>query len=72
MKINVENIRTVKVGRPLIAKLDNRRDCNSARNLVSYVNNTYPIKDHRYKVHVTTDNYIYISLIPTDDEENNV
>lgn len=43
MKINVNDIKKVKVGKPLIAALGSRLECNTCRNLVSYVNNTYPV-----------------------------
>ena len=63
MKINVNDSKKIKVGKPLIAAMNNRLECNTCRNLVSYVNNTYPIEGHRYSVHVTKENVVSISLI---------
>ena len=63
MKINVEDIKKIKVGKPLITAMSNRLECNTCRNLVSYVNNTYPVDGHRYSVHVTKENVVSISLI---------
>ena len=63
MKINVDDIKSIKVGKPLMAALGSRLECNTCRNLVSYVNNTYPVDGHRYSVHVTKDNVVSISLI---------
>lgn len=63
MKINVNDIKKVKVGKPLIAALGSRLECNTCRNLVSYVNNTYPVDGHRYRVHVTKENVVQISLV---------
>ncbi len=62
MKINVNDIKKIKVGKPLIAVMNNRLECNTCRNLVSYVNMTYPVEGHRYSVHVTKENVCQISL----------
>ena len=64
MKINVDDIKSIKVGKPLIAALGSRLACNFCRNLVSYVNNTYPVDGHRYSVHVTKEHVVQISLLP--------
>lgn len=63
MKITVDDIRKIKVGKPLIKLLDERRECYYTRNLVTYVNNSYPVEGHRYTVHVTKDNIVSISLV---------
>ena len=63
MKISVSDIKKIKVGKPLITALASRLECNTCRNLVSYVNNTYPVDGHRYKVHVTKENVVSISLV---------
>lgn len=63
MKITVEDIRKIKLGRPLIKPLDTKLECTTTRNLVSYVNNCYPVEGYRYSVHVTKENVVSISLI---------
>ena len=64
MKIHVKDIRKIKPGKPLIVALDSRLACNTARNLVSYVNMSYPIDGHKYRVHITKENIIQVSLVP--------
>lgn len=66
MKITVEDIKQVRPGKPLIKILENRLACNTLRNLVSYVNLTYPVDGYRYTVHVTRENVVSISLIEKD------
>ena len=63
MKINVEDIKKVTPNRPLVIQLPNRLECNSTRNLVSYVNNTYPVDGYRYRVHITKDHTVIVSLV---------
>lgn len=63
MKINVEEIKRVTPSRPLVVRLPNRLECNSTRNLVSYVNNTYPVDGYRYSVHITKDFTVIVSLV---------
>lgn len=63
MKINVEDIKNIKPNKPLIKAMQSRLECNSLRNLVSYVNNTYPVDGYRYTVHVTPDMIVSISLV---------
>lgn len=62
-KVSVQDIKKIKSGKSLIVAFGSRLECNTCRNLVSYVNMTYPIEGHRYKVHVTKDNIVQISLI---------
>ena len=64
MKISVEDIKKIKPGKQLLVALGSRLECNTARNLVSYVNNTYPIEGYRYSVHVSKDNAVLITLKP--------
>lgn len=63
MKIKVKDIQKIKPGRPLIMPLESRLECITTRNLVSYVNNCYPVEGHRYSVHVTKENVVSISLV---------
>ena len=66
MELKVKDIRAIKPGKPLIKALGSRLECYSTRNLVSYVNNSYPIEGYRYSVLVTKDNIVSISLIPRE------
>lgn len=69
MKISVTDIRKIKPGKQLLVALDSRLECNTARNLVSYVNNTYPIEGYRYSVHVSRDNAVLITLKPRENKD---
>jgi len=70
MKITVNDIRKIKVGKPLIRLLPERKECYYTRNLVTYVNNSYPIEGYRYTVHVTKENIVSIQLVKKDENEN--
>lgn len=63
MKVSVEDIKKIKVGKPLIVAMEDRLACNTCRNLVSYVNMTYPVEGHKYRTHVTRENVVQISLV---------
>lgn len=70
MKITVNDIRKIKVGKPLIRLLTERKECYYTRNLVTYVNNSYPVEGYRYTVHVTKENIVSIQLVKKDENEN--
>jgi hypothetical protein len=70
MKITVNDIRAIKPNKPLISALSSRLECNTTRNLVSYVNLSYPIEGYKYKCHVTSENVVQISLVPIESVDN--
>lgn len=67
MTIKVEDIKKITLNRPLVSKLSSRLECNSTRNLVSYVNTTYPVDGYRYTTHIAPDNTIVISLVRREE-----
>lgn len=61
--MKVKDIQRLKPnGKPLVEQMEDRKACNSARNLVSYVNRTYPVEGCKYKTHITQDNVVVVTL----------
>jgi hypothetical protein len=69
MKVTVKDIRAIKVGKPLITLLPNKKERYFTRNLVTYVNNVYPVDGYRYTTHITKENIVSIQLVKTDNHE---
>lgn len=62
-KVTVSELRSMRVGDEITKKFQDRLSCNSARNLVSHVNVTYPIEGCRYTTHLDDGFVLTIKLI---------
>lgn len=65
-KITIEDIKSVRPDKELVRQLPDRLACNSARNLVSHVNVTYPVDGYRYTASVREGNIIIVKLVPNE------